>query len=116
GYDLNDLPYRAGFFPFGPVYACTLLAIIIIGQGYGTIWPKFDAVGFVSTYLAIPLFLVFWLGWKFVKKTKWIKLMDIDLTTGSLLEMERNGDIEIFPPPENAGWRKYVRWFHRKSD
>ncbi|KAJ2307248.1 hypothetical protein IWW55_001070 [Coemansia sp. RSA 2706] len=116
GYDLNDLPYRAGFFPFGPVYACTLLAIIIIGQGYGTIWPTFDAVGFVSTYLAIPLFLVFWLGWKFVKKTKWIKLMDIDLTTGSLLEMERNGDIEIFPLPENAGWRKYVRWFHRKSD
>ncbi|KAJ2615473.1 hypothetical protein H4S08_001207, partial [Coemansia sp. RSA 1365] len=32
GYDLNDLPYRAGLFPFGPVYACTLLVIIIIGQ------------------------------------------------------------------------------------
>ncbi|KAJ2358929.1 hypothetical protein IWW50_002814 [Coemansia erecta] len=116
GYNLDDLPYKAAFFPFGPVYACTLLAIIIIGQGYGTIWPSFDAVSFVSTYLAIPLFLVFWLGWKFVKKTKWIKLVDIDLTSGTLMEMERNGDIEVFAPEESRGWQRYVRWFHRKSN
>ncbi|KAJ2802794.1 hypothetical protein H4R20_003140 [Coemansia guatemalensis] len=116
GYDLNDLPYRAGFFPFGPVYACTLLVIIIIGQGYSTIWPKFDALGFFSTYLAIPLFLIFWLGWKFFKKTKWIKLMDIDLTTGTLLELERNGDIEVFESSDSSGWRKYFRWLHRKSE
>ncbi|KAJ2082264.1 hypothetical protein H4R24_001710 [Coemansia sp. RSA 988] len=116
GYDLNDLPYRAGFFPFGPVYACTLLVIIIIGQGYSTIWPKFDALGFFSTYLAIPLFLIFWLGWKFFKKTKWIKLMDIDLTTGTLLELERSGDIELFELSDTSGWRKYFRWLHRKSE
>ncbi|KAJ2273216.1 hypothetical protein EV176_001855 [Coemansia sp. RSA 451] len=115
GYSLDDLPYVASFFPFGPVYACTLLVIIIIGQGYSTIWPKFDAVSFVSTYLAIPLFLVFWLTWKLTKRTKWIKLMDIDLTSGTLLEMEQNGDIEVFAQ-EEGGWRKYTKWFHRKSD
>ncbi|PIA13232.1 hypothetical protein COEREDRAFT_49595 [Coemansia reversa NRRL 1564] len=116
GYDLSDLPYRAGFFPFGPVYSCTLLVIIIIGQGYNTIWPKFDALSFFSTYMAIPLFLVFWLGWKFYKKTKWINLMDIDLSTGTLLEMEHNGDIEVFEPSDTNIWRKYFRWLHRKSE
>ncbi|KAJ2161772.1 hypothetical protein GGF46_001191 [Coemansia sp. RSA 552] len=116
GYDLADLPYRAALFPFGPVFAGTLLVIIIIGQGYSTIWPQFDATSFFSTYLAVPLFLIFWLGWKFIKKTKWIKLMDIDLVTGTLLELERNGDIEIFDDEQTAGWRRWIRWIHRKSD
>ncbi|KAJ2222087.1 hypothetical protein H4R99_006713 [Coemansia sp. RSA 1722] len=115
GYDLADLPYKAAFFPFGPIYACVLLTIIIIGQGYSTIWPKFDALSFVSTYLALPLFLIFWLGWKYTKKTRWVKLMDIDLTTGSLMELERNGEVEIFPPDAPWSWRKYLRWMHRKS-
>ncbi|KAJ1726037.1 hypothetical protein LPJ61_005464 [Coemansia biformis] len=115
GYDLKDLPYRAILFPFGPIYACTLLVIIIIGQGYGTIWPKFDAVNFVSTYLAIPLFVIIWLVWKYTKKTKWIKLVDVDLTTGSLLELERNGEIELFPEPGESRWKKYIRWPHRKT-
>ncbi|KAJ2778456.1 hypothetical protein H4R18_004583 [Coemansia javaensis] len=115
GFDLKDLPYRAMLFPFGPVYACTLLAIIIIGQGYGTIWPKFDVVSFLSTYIAIPLFVIIWLGWKYIKKTKWIKLADIDLVTGSLLELERSGEIEIFPEPDGAGWRRFIRWPHRKT-
>ncbi|KAJ2797463.1 Basic amino-acid permease, partial [Coemansia furcata] len=83
--------------------------------GYGTIWPKFDALGFVSTYLALPLFVIFWLTWKYTKKTKWVKLVDVDLTTGSLLEMERNGDIDIFPPDEPWTWKKYFRWMKRKS-
>ncbi|KAJ2033766.1 hypothetical protein GGI01_002076 [Coemansia sp. RSA 376] len=114
GYDVKDLPYRAAFFPFGPIYALSLLVVIIFGQGYGTIWPKFDALGFVSTYLALPLFLIFWLTWKYTKKTKWVNMLDIDLTTGSLLEMERNGDIDIFPPEGPWTWKKYFRWMQRK--
>ncbi|KAJ1666233.1 hypothetical protein EV178_002474 [Coemansia sp. RSA 1646] len=116
GYSLDDLPYRAAFFPFGPVYSFTLLAIIMIGQGYGTIWPTFDAASFVSTYLAIPLFLIFWLGWKFVKKTKWVKLEDIDLVTGSIIEMERNGEIQVFPPEKPGQWKRYLQWMRRKNE
>ncbi|KAI7833568.1 putative lysine-specific permease transmembrane protein [Kickxella alabastrina] len=115
GYDLDDLPYMASLFPFGPIYACCLLIIIIIGQGYGTIWPTFDALSFVSTYLAIPLFLIFWLGWKYYKKTKWVKLMDIDLVSGTLIELERAGDVEIFPADGPGVWKRYFRWIHRKS-
>ncbi|KAJ2399582.1 hypothetical protein GGI23_002570, partial [Coemansia sp. RSA 2559] len=116
GFSLDDLPYRAAFFPFGPVYAFSLLAIIMVGQGYGTIWPTFDASGFVSTYLAIPLFLIFWLVWKFVKKTQWIKLDDIDLITGSIIELERNGEIHVFPPEEPGKWKRYLQWMRRKNE
>ncbi|KAJ2801774.1 hypothetical protein H4R21_002672 [Coemansia helicoidea] len=116
GYDMNDLPYRAMLFPFGPIYACTLLAIIIIGQGYGTIWPEFNAVSFVSTYLALPLFLIVWLVWKYTKKTKWVKLADVDLISGSLLELERNGEIQVFDEPDERKWKKYLRWPLRKTN
>lgn len=110
GYDINDLPYRAAWYPFGPVYAIVLLTVIIIGQGYATIWPKFDTLGFVSTYLALPLFVIFWLGWKFTKKTKVVKLMEIDLDSGTLLEMERNGEVKIYPPSGPWTIKKYFRW------
>ncbi|KAJ1954703.1 hypothetical protein EC988_002287 [Linderina pennispora] len=117
GYDVKDLPYRAALFPFGPMYACFLLTVIIIGQGYGTIWPSFDAAGFVSTYLALPLFLIFWLGWKYYKKTKWVSLMECDLVTGTLLEMERNGEIEVFPPEQPGRLKRMLRFRGRqKSD
>ncbi|KAJ1939848.1 hypothetical protein FBU59_003988 [Linderina macrospora] len=97
GFDIKDLPYRAALFPFGPMYACFLLTIIIVGQGYSTFTPKFDAQGFFSTYIALPLFVIMWLGWKYYKKTKFVKLDEADVTHGTLLEMERNGEIEIFP-------------------
>ncbi|KAJ2515345.1 hypothetical protein H4217_005228 [Coemansia sp. RSA 1939] len=118
GHDPNHLPYRAAFFPFGPVYAFSLLAVIMVGQGYSTIWPTFDASGFVSTYLAIPLFLLFWLTWKYVKKTEWVSLVDIDLDTGSIIEMERNGDIKVFSPDEDtkqSRWKKCLRFISCKK-
>ncbi|ORX74521.1 hypothetical protein DL89DRAFT_290057 [Linderina pennispora] len=97
GFDIKDLPYRAAFYPFGPIYACCLLAVIIVGQGYGTFTPKFDALSFFSTYIALPLFVIMWLGWKFFKKTKVVRLDEADVSSGTLLEMERSGEIEIFP-------------------
>ncbi|KAI8325780.1 lysine-specific permease [Martensiomyces pterosporus] len=81
GFQVSDLPYKAAFFPFGPVYACFLLTVIIIGQGYGTIWPSFDRVNFVSTYLSLPMFVIMWAGWKYYKKTKWVKLDEADVST-----------------------------------
>ncbi|KAJ2722460.1 hypothetical protein GGI07_003295 [Coemansia sp. Benny D115] len=113
GYDLSILPYRAAWFPFGPVYACVLLAIIIIGQGYSTIWPTFDALSFVSTYLPLPLFAMFWLGWKYLKKTAWVKLADADLESHTLLEMERSGEIATHSPQPRRSWKTYLRWVRR---
>ena len=34
GRDLNDLPYRSGFFPLGPIFAFVLCLIITLGQNY----------------------------------------------------------------------------------
>ncbi|XPE70046.1 hypothetical protein ACNKHP_03605 [Shigella boydii] len=34
GHDINNLPYRSGFFPLGPIFAFILCLIITLGQNY----------------------------------------------------------------------------------
>ncbi|WP_352923828.1 amino acid permease [Peribacillus simplex] len=80
GLDINDLPYRAKGFPFGPIFALVLCMIIIIGQGYqafssnGIDWNSM----FVS-YIGLILFFVLWICYKIKHKTKIIPLEECDL-------------------------------------
>ena len=74
GKDLNDLPYRAKWFPFIPIFAFTLCIIVILGQNYGAFMGEsIDWNGVLVSYIGLPLFLVLWLGYKFTK-TKVIPL------------------------------------------
>lgn len=81
GKDLNELPYKSSFFPFGPIFAFVLCGIVILGQNYSAFMgDHIDWNGIMVSYIGLPLFLVFWLGYKLVKKTKIVKLEDCDLS------------------------------------
>ena len=81
GHDLNDLPYRAKAYPFGPVFAFILCMVIIVGQNYTAFaGDTIDWNGILVSYIGLPLFLLLWLGYKFVKKTKVIPLQECNLT------------------------------------
>ncbi|WP_257968056.1 amino acid permease [Peribacillus deserti] len=80
GRDLNELPYRAKWFPFGPLFAFALCIIVILGQNYGAFFgDSIDWNGVMVSYIGLPLFLILWLGYKFAKKTKVISLDQVDL-------------------------------------
>ena len=80
GYNLNDLPYRAKFFPFGPLFAFALCLIVVLGQNYSAfIGGTIDWYGVIVSYIGLPLFLALWIGYKIKHKTKVIKLTDCDL-------------------------------------
>ncbi|MDO7907856.1 amino acid permease [Paenibacillus sp. JX-17] len=84
GRDLNDLPYKARWFPFGPLFAFVLCIIVVIGQDYGSFTSgDIDWAGAAATYISIPLFLVIWLGYKFIHKTKVIPLDQCDFESKS---------------------------------
>lgn len=79
GGDLDKLPYRAKWFPFGPLFALVLCIIIILGQNFqaftdGTI----DWHSIIAAYIGLPLFLIVWLSYKIKHKTKLIPLKDCD--------------------------------------
>ncbi len=82
GLTLDGLSYRAKWFPFGPIFAAALCTAIILGQNYnafvesGVRWHDMAVA-----YAGIPVFLAFFLGYKYVKKTKIIPLAEVDLGT-----------------------------------
>lgn len=81
GLDLGILPYRASCFPFGPVFAFVLCMIITLGQNYEAFMhDTIDWNGVIATYIGIPLFLIIMFGYKFVKKTKWVKYEEMDFS------------------------------------
>ncbi len=80
GYKLEDLAYRAKFFPFAPWFAFILCSVIILGQNYqAVLGGKIDWMGLLSTYISLPLFLVIWLGYKWKNKTKLIPYDQMDV-------------------------------------
>ncbi|KPD02550.1 amino acid permease [Moellerella wisconsensis] len=82
GKDLNDLPYRSGFFPIGPIFAFVLCLVITLGQNYQAfLEDKIDWVGAVATYIGLPLFLVIWFGYKAVKKTRIVRYKEMEFPT-----------------------------------
>ncbi|KQY92996.1 gamma-aminobutyrate permease [Paenibacillus sp. Root52] len=84
GRDLNDLPYRARWFPFGPIFAFVLCIIVIIGQNYQAFTgDQIDWSGALVAYLSVPLFLILWLGYKWIKKTKVVPLQECDFTSST---------------------------------
>ncbi|MEK4027970.1 amino acid permease [Pseudobacillus sp. FSL P4-0506] len=80
GHDLRDLPYRAKWFPFGPLFALTLCTIVILGQNYSAFTSgTIDWNGAIISYIGLPLFIVVWLGYKVAKKTKVVPLEKCNL-------------------------------------
>ncbi|WP_284702832.1 amino acid permease [Peribacillus simplex] len=77
GGDLNELKYKAKWFPFGPILSFTLCMLVIAGQNYGAFLSgSIDWYGVAVSYIGLPIFLVVWLGYKFYHKTKLIALKD----------------------------------------
>ncbi|SDW27443.1 lysine:proton symporter, AAT family [Marininema mesophilum] len=82
GKDLADLPYKAKWFPFGPLFAFALCLFVIAGQNYTAFTgDNIDWYGMLVSYIGIPLFLILWLGYKWVKKTKVIPLTECKFDT-----------------------------------
>jgi lysine-specific permease len=81
GRDLNKLVYKAKWYPFGPIFAFILCTIVILGQDYSAFTSgSIDWNGILVSYIGLPLFLILWIGYKVVKKTKVVKLTECDFT------------------------------------
>lgn len=75
GRDLSKLPYVAKGYPFAPLIAFGLCLIIIAGQNFQAFTGSHvDWSGIVISYIGLPIFVMLWLGYKWVKKTKVVKL------------------------------------------
>ncbi len=80
GRSLNELTYRAKWFPFGPLLAMALCLIVIFGQFVGALNDgRIDWGYMIASYVGIPLFLAIFLGHKWKHRTKMLKLSECKL-------------------------------------
>lgn len=79
-HDLSELPFRAVWYPVGPVLALVMCAIVILGQGMHAAFGNHSFSAFISSYIGLPLFLGLWGLHKLVTRAPAVAPGDADLT------------------------------------
>ena len=75
------LPFKNWTYPVGPVIAVGLNTVLVLVQGWSCFSPNFKPVDFVSYYVEIAVMIVMICVWKLVKRTRFVRLGDMDLVT-----------------------------------
>lgn len=108
GISRDTLPYKAPFQPFGSWCALISTCIITIFKGFDTFIP-FTKDTFVTSYIGLPAFLMFWVGYKLTYRTRLIPAEKVDLITGKREideEEERFNRQEELKGPRTK-WQKF---------
>ncbi|MEW6973888.1 amino acid permease [Trueperella pyogenes] len=83
GNDPADLPFRAAFFPIGPLLALAMTVVVIIGQNTEALLGETGFTALLSSYIGLPIFLALWAGHKLVTRAPAVKALEVDLTRRS---------------------------------
>lgn len=79
GRKLEDLKYKALWYPFGPILAGILCTVVLFGANIWIFQAKtFSFFDFITNYGSIPLFLCFYFVYKKIHNTKVVSLMECD--------------------------------------
>ncbi|WP_454943518.1 amino acid permease [Corynebacterium argentoratense] len=79
GHSVDELPFKAIFFPLGPIVALLMCAFVIAGQNLEVYTGNIDLGTLISAYVGLPLFLALWWGHKLVTKAPKVNPMEADL-------------------------------------
>ncbi|KAJ5757563.1 uncharacterized protein N7511_006257 [Penicillium nucicola] len=80
GISRSSLPWATAFQPYISWASLAMLSILLITGGYSTfIKGQWSNETFVSSYINIPLFLILYFSYKYIRKTKIVPLEDIPI-------------------------------------
>lgn len=97
----ETLPFKAPFQPYLAYFSIVFCSVIALFNGFDAFFPgKFSAKSFIPPYIDLPIFACLFFGYKIVKKTKMVKLSEMDLWSGKA-EIDRLEDTWETPQPRN---------------
>ncbi|KDN48578.1 hypothetical protein RSAG8_02565, partial [Rhizoctonia solani AG-8 WAC10335] len=111
GISRDDFPYKAPFQPYASWFGAVFVFLVILFSGF-TVFLRgnWDASTFLSVYICLPIFVLFYAYWKVAKRTRWIPLEEIDFVTGRR-EMDEITEQEEARYQEPKGfWEKLWDW------
>lgn len=108
GHTLDELAYTSQPGVIGSYLGFLLNCLVLIAQFWVAVWPigkKPNAEQFFSAYLAVPVVLAFYIGYKIYYKTPFIRSADMDLVTG-----RRELDLDHILAEERAEKAAWPAW------
>ncbi|KAI9485749.1 MAG: amino acid permease/ SLC12A domain-containing protein [Benjaminiella poitrasii] len=105
---LDDLPFKAFAYPYSAIVAIALTTFIIFGQGYISFTPTFDGVTFVKSYIGLVPVIVWYVGYKLIRKSKVVPLVEVDFETGRVtrLDIEKDNEEDV----KYTWYQKILAW------
>ncbi|KAL8673818.1 MAG: hypothetical protein Q9168_001783 [Polycauliona sp. 1 TL-2023] len=100
GIDRNTLVFKSPFQPYTAYFSLCFFGIILLFNGFYTFGP-FDAHGFITAYVGIPIYGALFAFWKVFKKTKFVEAHEADLYTGKAALDAADGH---WPPRVPRNW------------
>ncbi len=82
GQSVDTLPFKAMWYPYGTYFALAANVFLVFFQGYTAFLNPFSAKDFVVNYILLPVFVLLLVGYKLLKKTKLVKVEEMDIWTG----------------------------------
>lgn len=108
GIPRSSLPYRVPLQPYLAYFSATFSATLAFFNGFDAFFPgKFSAKTFIPPYIDIPIFACLFFGYKFIKKTKLVKLEEMDFWSGKA-EIDRLEATWEEPKPRNIIGKSYL--------
>ncbi|KAI0199492.1 amino acid permease [Astrocystis sublimbata] len=107
GIERDSLPYKSPAQPFLAFFSLGFCLLVAFFNGFDAFFEgKFSAKTFVPPYIDVPIFVGLFLGYKFWKGTRVVKLGDMDLWSGV-------GEVERAEGDGRWGERRARNWVER---
>lgn len=103
---IDDLPFQAILGVYGSWFGLIMCVLCVLAQFFVAVAPvgtKPNAYDFFVNMLALPIILAFFLFWKILHKTEFMRANEIDLITGRReLDLTAAKEEELM---ERATWK-----------
>jgi amino acid transporter len=90
GRTVSELPFKSFLYPCNAYFGLIANMFLALVQGWTTLSP-FVAGNFVDAYILLPLFPIIYFGFKFIKKTHFMRSYEIDLDSGRRTDLDSGG-------------------------
>ncbi|GAA5834721.1 hypothetical protein JCM9279_007091 [Rhodotorula babjevae] len=83
GISRDDFPFKAPLQPYASYFGLVAIILVIIFNGYTVFLDgNWNTGDFIVAYITLVIFAVLFVFWKLFKRTKFVRLEEIDYTTG----------------------------------
>lgn len=122
GIDRNrDLAYRSPLQPYGLYISFCICCFLVLIKNYTVfLGHDFPYKTFITGYIVLPVFILLFVGYKILKKTRLHSPEDVDLTTyRDVIDAEeeefKQKDSEEYLDWEAKGKPRTAKWFYQKA-